>query len=132
MSEPSLSDKATNPDQSVVASEQAQPLTPPNVQGSALLDSQAKAGENQPTGEPIDAPIATNASSATATGDPKTAGVSGEMGAFSGGASSPEKGAVNLQNNPDVPGDRANYSQGRLPDTDSVEVPIDPETNLPD
>lgn len=131
MSNPSLSDPAIDPDQSVVASQQAQPLTSQNVQGSALLDAGATAGGNQSEGEPIEAPIATNFSSATATADPKTAGVSGEMGAFSTNDLSTEKGSVNLHNNPDVPSDRMDSPQGKLPDTDPIGLPIDPATNLP-
>jgi hypothetical protein len=131
MSEPSLSDQATNPDQSVVASQQAQPLTSQNAQGSAMLDADREAGGSQPQGEPIAAPIATNTSTASGTGDPKTAGVASEMGAFS--TNNPaEKGAVNLHNNPDVPGNRDNSLSGTLPDTDPVKMPTDPETNLPD
>ncbi|ARV57498.1 hypothetical protein BZZ01_01595 [Nostocales cyanobacterium HT-58-2] len=41
----------------------------------------------------------------------------------------PEKGSVNLQNNPDLPSEQM---QGNLPDTDPIEMPIDPETNLQD
>lgn len=132
MSEPSLSDPSTNPDQSVVASQQAQPLTPQNVQGSAMLDADIEAGNTQPEGEPISAPIATNFSGSTATGDPKTAGASGEMGAFSSDSSSAEKGTVHLHNNPDVPGDREDSLAGTLPDTDPIGLPTDPDTNLPD
>lgn len=129
MSDPSLSDQATTPDQSVVASEQAQPLTSTNVQGSAMLDAQVAAGENQPEGDPIAYPIATNFSGATATGDSKTAGASGVMGSFSTDEPSSEKGSVNLQNNPDVPNAQM---QGTLPNTDPIGMPIDPETNLPE
>lgn len=131
MSNPSLSDLATNPNPSVVASQEAQPLTSQNVQGSALLDAAIATGGNQPEGEPIEAPIATNFSEATATGDPKTAGVSGEMGAFSADNPSGEKGSVNLQDNPDVPRDRLDSPQDKLPDTDPIGMPIDPSTNLP-
>jgi len=42
MNDPSLSDQATTPDQSVVASEQAQPLTDTNVAGSAMLLNQTR------------------------------------------------------------------------------------------
>lgn len=132
MSDPSLSDQAANPDQAVVASQQAQPLTPQNVQGSAMLDAQAKARGNQPEGEPISAPIATNFSGATGTGEPKTAGVAGEMGAFSTNQAPAEKGVVNLHNNPDVPSDREDSLQGKLPDSDPIEMPINPDTNLRD
>lgn len=132
MSDPSLSDHATNPDQSVVASDQAQPLTPQNVQGSAMLDADIEARENQPEGEPINAPIATNFSDTSATGDPKIAGAAGEMGAFSSSERSTEKGSVNLHNNPDVPRDRSDSLQGTIPDTDPTGMPTDPDTNLPD
>ncbi len=129
MSDPSLSDQATNPDQSVVASEQAQPLTSTNVQGSAMLDAQVAARGNQPEGDPTAYPIATNFSGATATGDAKTAGASGVMGSFSTNEQSAEKGSVNLQNNPDVPNAQM---QGTLPNTDPIGMPINPETNLPE
>ncbi|MBD2459569.1 hypothetical protein H6G89_00805 [Oscillatoria sp. FACHB-1407] len=132
MSDPSLSDQAKNPDRPVVASEQAQPLTSQNVQGSAMLDAHAEVGGNQPEGEPVNAPIATNFSGATTTGDPKTAAASGEMGAFSTDASSAEKGSINLQNNPDIPGDRNDTPQADLPDTDQMKLPINAETNLRD
>jgi hypothetical protein len=126
MSDPSLSDQATNPDQSVVASEQTQPLTSTNVQGSAMLDAQVAAG-NQPEGDPIAYPIATNFSGGTATGDAKTAGASTVMGPYSTNEQSSEKGSVNLHNNPDVPNAQM---QGTLPNTDPIGMPIDPETNL--
>ena len=132
MSDPSLSDQAVNPDQAVVSSQQSQPLTAQNVQGSAMLDAQVAAGGNQPEGEPVSAPIATNFSETTGTGDPKTAGVSGEMGAFSKEESAIERGAVNLHNNPDVPADSNNSLQGVLPDTEQIGMPIDPAANLPD
>ncbi|MBW4421824.1 MAG: hypothetical protein KME13_21825 [Myxacorys californica WJT36-NPBG1] len=132
MSDPSLSNQATNPDQSVVASQQSQPLTPQNVQGSAMLDAHVEAGGTQPEGEPVNNAIATNFSDTTGAGDPKTAGVAGEMGAFSTDDPSAEKGSVNLHNNPDVPADRQDSLQGTLPDTDSTKMPIDPATNLPD
>lgn len=126
MNDPSLSDAATTPDRSVVASEQAKPLTPSNVQGSAMLDAQIAAGGNQPEGDPTNAPIATNFSRETTTGDAKTAGASTIMGPYSEQQPS-EKGRVNLQNNPDVPN---NEIQGSLPNTDPIGMPIDPETNL--
>lgn len=126
MNDPSLSDQANSPDRAVVASEQAQPLTPTNVQGSAMLDAHIAAGGNQPEGQPIDAPIATNFSKDTSTGDAKTAGASTMMGAYSDEQPS-EKGRVNLQNNPDVPSDEI---QGTMPNTDPIGMPIDPDTNL--
>ncbi|MBD1821569.1 hypothetical protein H6F51_03465 [Cyanobacteria bacterium FACHB-DQ100] len=127
MSNPSLSDPATNPDQSVVASQQAQPQVPTSVAGSATLDAQTAAGGVQPEGEPISAPIATNFPAATEAGNARTAGVSDVRESSTGGQSS-DKGSVNFQNNLDVPSDRVQ----NLPDTDSLELPNDPETNLPD
>lgn len=126
MNDPSLSEQATTTDRSAVASEQAQPLTPSNVQGSAMLDAHIAAGGNQPEGEPTNAPIATNFSEETSRGDAKTAGASGMMGPYSDQQPS-EKGRVNLQNNPDVPSDEI---QGTLPNTDPIGMPLDPETNL--
>ena len=79
----------------------------------------------------MDAPIATNFSQADATGDPKLAGASGEMGAISNDDQSAEKGSIKLQNNPDVPSQHADSASGKLPDTDPMVVPLDPETNLP-
>jgi hypothetical protein len=132
MSDPSLSDQAVNPDQAVVASEQSQPLTAQNVQGSAMLDARVEVGGSQPEGDPISAPIATNFSGATGTGDAKTADVSGEMGAFSTVESSDEKGVVNLHNNPDIPANSSDSLQGVLPDTEQIGMPTDSATNLPD
>ncbi|RUR76720.1 hypothetical protein ACF3DV_06900 [Chlorogloeopsis fritschii PCC 9212] len=130
MSDPSLSDQATTPDQSVVASEQAQPLTDTNVAGSAMLDANVAAGETtNPQGEAIANPIATNFSEATATGDPKIAGVSSTTGPNTTNEQPSEKGVVNLQNNPDIPNEQM---QGTLPNTDPIEMPTDPETNLPE
>ena len=126
MNDPSLSDQATSPDQSVVASQQDQPHSSSNVAGSAMLDAQATAG-NQPEGEPITEAIATNFSGGAATGDAKTAEASSVMGPYSTDQQSSEKGSVNLQNNPDVPNAQM---QGTLPITDPIGMPIDPETNL--
>lgn len=128
MTDPSLSDSATNPDQSTVASEQAQPLTHTNVAGSAMLDAQAAARDNQPQGDPIEAPIATNFSKATAAGDAQTAGVDVSMESSIQEESSSQKGSINLQNNPDAPGAEG---QGNVPDTDSMSLPSDQGTNLP-
>ena len=83
MNDPSLSEQATNPDQAVVATEQAQPSMSHDNQRGVMLDADREAGGNQPQGEPVNAPIATNFSSTTTAGDPKLAGASGEMGAFS-------------------------------------------------
>ncbi|MBW4443755.1 MAG: hypothetical protein KME10_21510 [Plectolyngbya sp. WJT66-NPBG17] len=127
MSDPSLSDPATNPDQSVVASQQAQPQVPANVAGSAMLDAQTAAGEVHPEGEPISAPIATNFPGATDAGDARAAGGS-DVRDSSTGEQSSDKGFVNFQNNLDVPSDRVQ----NLPDADSLELPNNSETNLPD
>ena len=97
-----------------------------------MLNAQAEAGGNQPEGEPMSAPIATNFSNATGTGDAKTAGVSGEMGPFFTNEPTAEKGAVNLHNNPDLPADRNDSPQGVLPDTDQTGMPINSGTNFPD
>lgn len=134
MNDPSLSEQATTPDQAVIASEQAQPLTSQNVQGSAMLDTniEAEAEGNQPEGEPLDAPIATNFSRATATGAPKTVGANSEMGSFSTNKSAVETGTVNLHNNPNVPSDRQDSWQASLPDTDVIQQPTGADTNLPD
>ncbi|KOP23018.1 hypothetical protein AMR41_28485 [Hapalosiphon sp. MRB220] len=130
MNDPSLSDQDTTQDQSVVASEQAQPLTDTNVAGSAMLCANAAAAETtNPQSEAIANPIATNFSGANATGDPKTAGVSGIRGPYSTDEQSSEKGFVNLQNNPDVPNEQKLLT---LPNTDSTGMPINPETNLPE
>lgn len=119
----------TDPDQPVISSEQAQPMTPTNVSGSAMLDAHAATGETQPEGEPTDYPIATNFSSASTTGDPKTADVSAARGPYSADRESPDKGRVNLHNNPNVPDADM---QGKLPNTDPVGAPLDPDTNLPE
>ncbi|MBW4562770.1 MAG: hypothetical protein KME32_16800 [Mojavia pulchra JT2-VF2] len=127
--DPSLSNPAITPDQSTVASQQAQPHTPTNVAGSAMLDAQAAAGGNEPEGDPTNFPIATNFPKAGVSGDPKTAGASTIMGPDSTDEQNSEKGSVNLQNNPDIPSDEM---QGTLPNTDPVGMPIDPETNFPE
>jgi hypothetical protein len=84
MSEPPLSDQSTQPDQEVIGTQQAQPLTSQSFQGSAMLDADIDAGAAQPEEEPINAPISTTFSTANAVDDPKTAGVASEMGAFVG------------------------------------------------
>lgn len=128
MTDPSLSNPANAPDRAVVASQQAQPHTDTNVAGSAMLDAQAAAGGNQPSGEPVDAPIATNFSGATTTGDPQTAGASTDRGTDTPEGQSLEAGRVNLQQDADVPNSQMT---GSLPDTDPVGPPIDSATNLP-
>jgi len=125
--DPSLSNPATTPDQSAVASQQAQPNTPTNVAGSAMLDAKAAAGGQEPEGDPTNYPIATNFTTDDTTGDAKTAGASSMMGAYSQDEPISEKGSVNLHNNPDIPSDQMS---GSLPNTDPVGMPIDPETNL--
>lgn len=128
MNEPALSDQQTNPDQAVISSEQAQPMAPQNVSGSAMLDARAEAGEAQPEGDPVDYPIATNFSTASTPVGGKTADVATISGPFAADQEA-DKGQVNLQNNPDVPGDEV---QGTLPNTDPVTLPLDPDTNLQD
>lgn len=127
MNDPSLSDQATTTDRSTVASEQAQPLTPKNVQGSAMLDAHIAAGGNQPQGDPANYPIATNFSTQTTTGDSQTDGAS-TITELSSEQQPSQKGRVNLQNNPDVPNDEI---QGTLPNTDLIGMPLNPDTNLP-
>ena len=132
MNDLSLSEQATNPDQAVVATDQAQPSMSHDNQRGVMLDADREAGGNQPQGEPANVPIATNFSSTTTDGDPKLAGASGEMGAFSGDQQSAEEGSVQLQSNPDVPSDQQDSLEGTLPDTDPMVLPNNPETNLPD
>ncbi|MBD1912104.1 MULTISPECIES: hypothetical protein [unclassified Leptolyngbya] len=126
MNDPSLSDSSNNPDQAVISSEQAQPMAPTNVSGSAMLDARTATDGSQPEGEPISDPIATNVSRAS-SGDAKTAGVSTTGGSFSTGEEH-SPGQVNLQNNPDLPDPDM---QGALPDTDPMVMPTDPDANLP-
>jgi hypothetical protein len=80
-----------------------------------------------PQGEAISDPIATNFSSATGTGDNKTAEVSTVAESYSGDEEQSEKGSVHLQNNSNIPDTSL---QGTLPDTDSIQLPIDSDTNL--
>lgn len=128
MNDPSLSDPSNNPDQAVTSSEQAQPIAPTNVSGSAMLDARIATDGSQPQGEPVTDPIATNASRAS-SGDAKTGGASTMDGTFSTGEESPQTGQVNLHQNPDIPNPDM---QGILPDTDPAGMPTDPSTNLPD
>jgi len=93
-----------------------------------MLDAQAATGGNQPQGEPVDAPIATNFSGATTVGDPQTTGATTSQGAGTSEEPSLEQGRVNLQRDSDVP---EQEMSGNLPDTDPVGLPIDPATNLP-
>lgn len=132
MNQPSRSDQETNPNPSVTSAQDAQPSIPQNAQGSAMLDANIEASKNQPEGEAIAHPTATNASDKDTTGVSKTADVSGRRGAFSTDDPSTEKGAVNLHNNPQVPSDRHESITGEMPDTDRIKRPIDPKTNLPD
>jgi hypothetical protein len=132
MTDASLPNQASKPDQNIAAAQQGQVYAPPNPGGSAMLDADIAARENtNPEAEEFADPIATNFSSATATGESKTAEVSGEMGAFPSDSPSTEKGSVNLHNNPDVPNAGRNSLQG-MPDTDPTGMPIDADTNLPD
>lgn len=128
MNEPALSDQQTNPDQAVISSEQTQPMASQNVSGSAMLDARAAAGEAQPEGDPVEYPIATNFSTASTPVGGKTADVATVSGPFAADQAT-DKGQVNLQNNPDIPGDEM---QGTLPNTDPVSLPLDPDTNLQD
>lgn len=121
-----LSDQQTNPDQAVISSQQAQPMAPTNVSGSAMLDARAAAGEAQPEGDPVEHPIATNFSTAAGAGDANTADVAGANGPFEAEAGSTDKGKVQLHNNPDVP---SGDMPGALPNTDPVSLPLDPSTN---
>ncbi|MBD1834975.1 hypothetical protein H6F61_20320 [Cyanobacteria bacterium FACHB-472] len=127
MSNASMPNQASEPNQEVGVSQQAQLFAPPNAGGSAVLDANIAAGTStNPEGEAIAHPIASNFSSATGTGDAKTAGASTISGSYSTDGEQTEKGVVNLHNNPDVP---ASDAQGMLPDTDAIKLPIDPEVN---
>ena len=125
MTQPNLSDQQTNPDQAVASSEQAQPMAPTQASGSAMIDAHAAAGADQAQGDPVEHPIATNFSNATAVGDAKTADVAAANGPFEADQAT-EKGKVNLHNNPDTPNSDL---QASLPNTDPVSLPIDPNTN---
>jgi len=122
MSDPSLPDPKTNPDQSVVPSEQAQPMTPTPESGGAMLDAHIETGETQPEGEPVEHPAATNFTDQSATGEAKTADVSVMAGPRS-------TGKVNLRHQSDIADESM---QGRLPDTDSTGMPSDRGVNLSD
>ncbi|MEW6497987.1 MAG: hypothetical protein AB1589_36630 [Cyanobacteriota bacterium] len=129
MSDASMPNQATEPNQEVGASEQAQVFAPPNPGGSAVLDANIAAGATtNPEGEPLANPVATNFSSQTGTtGDAKTGEASSIAGPYSSDREQSEKGHVNLHNNPDVANSNA---QGKLPDTDPIELPIDSDVNL--
>lgn len=128
MSDASMPNQASEPNQEVGASQQAQVFAPPNPGGSAVLDANIAAGvSTNPEGEPIDHPIATNFSSETGQTDAKTAEASTIAGPYSTDEEQSEKGRVNLHNNPDVPDSDA---QGTLPNTDPVGLPINSDVNL--
>ncbi len=131
MSNASMPNQASEPNQEVGASQQAQVFAPSDAGGSAVLDATIAAGTStNPEGEAIAHPIASNFSSTTGTtGDAKTAGASTIAGSYAADGEHSEKGRVNLHNNPDVPGSDA---QGTLPDTDPIQRPIDPEVNHPE
>ncbi|MUG98820.1 hypothetical protein F7734_43620 [Scytonema sp. UIC 10036] len=130
MNDASMPNQATEPDQNMASSQQAQLHAPPNAGGSGMLDANIAAGvSTNPQGEVLDDPIATNFSSATGTGDAKSAEVSTVAGPYSSDREQSEKGSVNFQNNPDIPD---THVPGTLPDTDEIGLPIDPETNLRD
>lgn len=101
----SSTDRTQHPDRSPASAQQAQPLQNNNAAGDAILDGQIAADQNQPEGEPIDYPIASNFTTAT-TADQKTADVSTVSGPYSTdqpSGQSVEAGTVHLQNNPHIP-----------------------------
>jgi hypothetical protein len=127
ISDASMPNQASEPNQEVGASQQAQVFAPPNPGGSAVLDANNAAGvSTNPEGEPIAHPIATNFSSETGQADAKTAGASTIAGPYSTDEEQTEKGHVNLHNNPDVPDSNA---QGTIPNIDPVGLPINSEVN---
>ncbi|HEY9670488.1 MAG TPA: hypothetical protein V6D11_03525 [Waterburya sp.] len=130
MSDASMPNQASEPNQEVGASQQAQVFAPPNSGGSAVLDADIAAGvSTNPEGEPIAHPIATNFSSEIGQADAKTADASTIAGPYSTDGEQREKGRVNLHNNPDVADSNA---QGTLPNTDPVGLPLNSEVNLPE
>jgi hypothetical protein len=127
MSDASMPNQASEPNQEVGASQQAQVFAPPNPGGSAVLDGNIAAGvSTNLEGEPLSNPIATNFLSETGQADAKTADASSIAGPYSADRKQPEKGRVNLHNNPDVADSNA---QGTLPNTDPVGLPIDSDVN---
>ncbi|MEP0751596.1 hypothetical protein NDA03_05125 [Trichocoleus sp. Lan] len=126
-----MPNQAREPNQEVGASQQAQVFAFSDAGGSAVLDANIAAGvSTNPEGETIAHPIASNFSSTTrTTGDAKTAGAATIAGSYAADGEQSEKGRVNLHNNPDVPGSDA---QGTLPDTDPIQLPLDPEVNHPE
>lgn len=126
MSDATMSNEAASPDKAVAASDEYLPK--PYAGGSAMLDASIAVSEQAPPeGTPVEEPIATNTPEQR-SGEAKTARASGIAGAFEAEAGQNRDGQVSLQNNPDVPGVGM---QGSLPDTDPVQLPNDPETNLP-
>jgi hypothetical protein len=122
-----MPNQASEPNQEVGASQQAQVFAPPNAGGSAVLDGNIAAGTStNPEGEAMANPIATNFSSETGQADAKTAKASSIAEPYSADRAQTEKGRVNLHNNPDVPGSDA---QGTLPDTDPIKLPINSDVN---
>jgi len=122
MSNASMPNQATEPNQEVGASQQGEAFAPPSPGGSAVLDANIAAGvSTNPEGEAIAHPIASNFSSQNGQADAKTAGASTIAGSYSADGEQTQKGQVNLHNNPDVPNSDA---QGTLPDTDPIELPI--------
>lgn len=125
------SNQSNNPDQSVVSSDQAQPLVPPHASGSSLQSAQAETdGTTQPEGDPVEHPIATNFSAASSPGAAKTAAVSSTDGPFEAEQDPHGAERVTLQNNPHTPDDES--VQGDLPDTNPISRPMDSNANLPD
>lgn len=113
----------TNPE--VAAPQEIQPETLSHANGSATLDAEA-ASTAHPTGEPIAEPVATNFSART--GETKTADASTHAGSSSE-EGEPQAGRVHLQNNPDAPDPNR---QETLPTVNPIELPIDPDVNLPE
>lgn len=130
MTDAAMPNQASQPEQDVAASQQAQVYAPPNAGGSATLDAAIAAGEQTyPQGEPIAQPIASNFSAATGNRAAKTADASTVAGPYAADAEQSEQGKVHLQNNPNPAGEAG---EGALPDTDPTGLPLDPQTNLPD
>ncbi|MBF2050541.1 MAG: hypothetical protein IGS54_24790 [Elainella sp. C42_A2020_010] len=74
MPDAEIPNQATEPDQEIAASQQAQAFAPPNSGGSAMLDAHIAAGETTaPKVEGAEEPIATNFSSSSGKADAKTA-----------------------------------------------------------
>lgn len=126
MSDASTSEPATQPEPEVDAAQQTQLHSPPDADGSAVLDANIAAGASTaPEGEAIANPIATNFSS-HGTGDAKIADASTAVETDSAQGEQSEEGKVHLQNNSDI---ADKDSQGTLPNTDPTGLPIDTDVN---